>query len=69
MKRSEMVELLRSAVQESNGDFGEYDTERAEFVLSKLEKAGMNPPVREVCPVLFREKYTWEPESEQNPGN
>ena len=52
MKRSEMIQILMNAVQKSNGDFGEYDEERAEFVLKKLEKAGMQPP----CYIQIYEK-------------
>jgi hypothetical protein len=44
MKRSEMVELIRAAVQESNADFGWYETEQAEFVLKAIEEAGILPP-------------------------
>lgn len=64
MKRSEMVEILRQAVQESNGDFGEYNTERAEYVLKILEEYGMKPPKERFCPVLIKTYHEWEKEND-----
>lgn len=65
MKRSKMIEKLRDLVQESNGDFGEYDDERAEFVLRGLEKLGMIPPKTGHTHRIL-DAYQWEPEDEKN---
>jgi hypothetical protein len=64
MKRSEMLQILNDAVIESGISRKLYNSKEAlEFVLTKLEEAGMKPPVERKCPVLLRTEHTWENEN------
>jgi len=70
MKKSEMLQILNDAVIESGISRKIYNSKEAlEYVLKKLEEAGMKPPVKTRCPVLLTDKHDWEPENEQNPRN
>jgi hypothetical protein len=69
MKRSLMVLKLAEALMETQAMSWE-DT--ADDVLTRLEKAGMVPPMRTIYhvdptdPFYFEEKHEWEPENESN---
>jgi hypothetical protein len=69
MKRSMMVLKLAEMLVESNIEDVE---EAADDILARLEKAGMQPPVRTIYhvdptdPFYYEEKNEWEPEDEPN---
>jgi hypothetical protein len=64
MKRTEMLEILNDAIIESGISEKIYNSkESLEFVLTKLEQAGMKPPVKKRCPVLLTDTHVWENEN------
>ena len=67
MKRSEMLEILNDAIIESGISEKLYNhVDSLDFVLKKLEEAGMKPPVKKRCPVLLTDTHVWEPENAES---
>lgn len=64
MKRSEMLSVLNDAVIEAGISEKIYNSgEALDFVLKKLEEAGMKPPLKKRCPVLLTDTHVWEKEN------
>lgn len=70
MKRSEMIKIISNYIYELNVDHEECD-EKANYLLSLIEKEGMKPPTRfvgldQVVSIESAIKTnTWEPEDEK----
>lgn len=74
MTRFEMLKALSYIIDDSEGNFGEPDIERAAYVLDELEKLGMLPPTRTCFSPpdgeynlegTYYPSNSWEPEDEK----
>ena len=60
MKRSDALLAIEQCLVEPH--FPEEPSKEAEYILNKLEKMGMKPPLWKSCPVLLTREYYWEDE-------
>jgi hypothetical protein len=61
MKKSSMIEEIARVIRDT---MSLSEKDMATAVLAKVEELGMQPPVEEVCPVLFTTKRIWEREND-----
>ena len=63
MRRSDMVLAIMECLVEPH--FPDDPEKEAAYILKKLEKKGMKPPLTKRCPVLLTTINYWEPEEDE----
>lgn len=61
-KKSEFATIIMECLVEPH--FPDDIEREANYILKRLEKAGMKPPVTKRCPILLKDEHVWEQENE-----